>query len=84
MTLEERIAHWEIRQEALIASIHGLVDIMETVRDVQAELMAWLQQPPSTDLPELFKGLTAAIQEHSDLLVDLSRRVDTLPERLAR
>ena len=84
MILEERIAHWETRQEALIASMHGLVDIMETVRDMQAELMAWLQQPPTTDLPELLKGLTAAIQEHSDLLVDLSRRVDALPERLAR
>ena len=84
MTLEERIAHWETRQEALIASMHGLVDIMETVRDIQAELMAWLQQPPSTDVPELLKGLTAALQEHSDLLVDVSRRVDALPERLAR
>ena len=84
MTLEERIAHWETRQEALIAAMHGLVDIMETVRDMQAELMAWLQQPPTTDLPELLKGLTAAIQEHSDLLVDVSPRVDALPERLAR
>ncbi len=27
MTLEERIDHWEARQEALIASMHGLVDI---------------------------------------------------------
>jgi len=69
-----------MRQEALIASIHGLADVVETMRDMQAELIAWIQQPPSTDLPDLLKGLTAAVQGNSSVIAELVRRIDALSE----
>jgi len=84
MTIENRVDKLAIRQEALIAAVHGLTDVMETMRDMQAELMAWIQQPPSTDLADLLKGLTAAVHDNSTVLDELARRIEALPEQLAR
>jgi hypothetical protein len=80
MTTEEKIDKLAMRQEALVASIHGLADVVETMRDMQAELIAWIQQPPSTDLPDLLKGLTAAVQGNSSVIAELVRRIDALSE----
>ena len=84
MTLDEKIDKLAMRQEALIASIHGLVDVVETVRDMQAELITWAQQPPGTDLPDLLKGLAAAVQANGDVIKELVDRIEALPERLAK
>ena len=84
MTTEEKLDKLAMRQEALIASLHDLVDVVETMRDMQAELIAWIQQPPSTDLPDLLQGLTAAVQANSSVIGELVRRIEALPERLAR
>ena len=84
MTIEDRIDKLAIRQEALIAAIHGLADVVETMRDMQAELMAWIQQPPSTDLADLLQGLTAAVHDNSTFIDELARRIEALPEQLAR
>ena len=84
MTIENRVDKLAIRQEALIAAVHGLTDVMETMRDMQAELMAWIQQPPGTDLADLLKGLTAAVHDNSTVLDELARRIEALPEQLAR
>jgi len=84
MTTEEKIDKLAMRQEALIASIHGLADVVETMRDMQAELIAWIQQPPSTDLAELLTGLTAAVHDNSTVIDELARRIEALPEQLAR
>jgi hypothetical protein len=46
-----------MRQEALIASMQGLLDIQTDIRDMIAELSAWLRQPASTDLPDLIRAL---------------------------
>ena len=51
-TIEERLAKLEERQEALVAAIGELGEIMIQTRSMVAELAAWLQQPPSSDLPE--------------------------------
>ena len=84
MTVDEKLDQLALRQEALIAAIHGLVDVVETVRDMQAELIAWIQQPPGTDLPDLLQGLTAAVQGNSEVLGELARRIEALPGQLAR
>jgi len=84
MTVDEKLDKLAMRQEALIAAIHGLVDVVETVRDMQAELIAWIQQPPGTDLPDLLQGLTAAVQGNSEVLGELARRIEALPGQLAR
>ena len=84
MTVDEKLDKLALRQEALIAAIHGLVDVVEAVRDMQAELIAWIQQPPGTDLPDLLQGLTAAVQGNSEVLGELARRIEALPGQLAR
>jgi len=84
MTVDEKLDKLAMRQEALIAAIHGLVDVVEAVRDMQAEPIAWIQQPPGTDLPDLLQGLTAAVQGNSEVLGELARRIEALPGQLAR
>jgi ABC-type transporter Mla subunit MlaD len=84
MTIDDRIDKLAMRQEALIAAIHGLADVVETMRDMQAELVAWIQQPPSTDLADLLQGLTAAVHDNSTVIDELARRVEALPEQLTR
>jgi len=84
MTIEDRIDKLAMRQEALIAAIHGLADVVETMRDMQAELMAWIQQPPSTDLADLLQGLVAAVHDNRTVIGELVRRIEALPEQLAR
>jgi hypothetical protein len=83
MNSQDRFARVEARQEALIAAIQGLVDVVEVVRDMQAELLSWVQQPPPTELPDLLRELTASIQRHSELILVLSRKVDLLFEHSA-
>ncbi len=84
MTIEDRIDKLAMRQEALIAAIHGLADVVETMRDMQAELIAWIQQPTSTDLADLLQGLVAAVQDNSTVIGELARRIEALPAQLAR
>ena len=57
MAVEERLIKLEMRQEALIASMQGLLAIQTDIRDMMAELSAWLRQPASTDLPDLIRAL---------------------------
>ena len=57
MAVEERLIKLEMRQEALIASMQGLLAIQTDIRDMIAELAAWLRQPASTDLSDLIRAL---------------------------
>jgi len=57
MAVEERLIKLEMRQEALIASMQGLLAIQTDIRDMIAQLSAWLRQPASTDLPDLIRAL---------------------------
>ena len=56
VTLEDRMDRWERRQEALIASVGGLAEVIETNQEMLGTLMQWLQQPPSSEMPELLKA----------------------------
>jgi hypothetical protein len=57
MAVDERLIKLEMRQEALIASMQGLLAIQTDIRDMIAELSAWLRQPASTDLSDLIRAL---------------------------
>jgi hypothetical protein len=77
MSDTERLARMERRQEALIAGISGLVDIMQMNTAMLTELMEWLKQPPSSELPDLLQALVATIHE-------MREEIRVLPARVAR
>jgi hypothetical protein len=83
-TAEERITRWEQRQELIIASMQGMLDTLEVIRDTIAELAAWLKEPPSSDLPDLIKALILRADTISDQIVQIGAKVDALPTALAR
>lgn len=74
MTSDERLTQIETRQEHMISAIHGLTDYMEQSRDLITELMAWLQEPPSTDLPEALRALVGAIEAQGHLIEKMAAR----------
>ena len=82
-TAEERITRWEQRQELIIASMQGMLDTLEVIRDTIAELASWLKEPPSSDLPDLIKALILRADTISDQIVQIGAKVDALPAALA-
>ena len=91
VTLEDRMDRWERRQEALIASVGGLAEVIETNQEMLGKLMEWLQQPPSSEMPELLKALTAAVTalqtltvKHGEEIQHLGGLVGRLPAELAQ
>jgi hypothetical protein len=91
MNIDQRMDRWERRQEALIASISGQTDVMVTTRDMLAELMTWLQKPPSSDLPDLIRALTLALTsvqeqviQHGAEVRNLGRKIGEVPAEVAR
>ena len=81
---EERIAHWEQRQEVIIASMNRMVDTMEVIRDMIGELASWLKQPASNDLPDLLKALIVRSETVSDQVVQIGGKIDALPAAIVR
>lgn len=77
MSDTERLARMERRQEALIGAIDGLVDVMTVNNAMLAELMAWMKEPPSTDLQDVLKAVLAAVEE-------MRAELHGLPEKVAR
>ncbi len=77
MAVEERLIKLEMRQEALIASMQGLPAIRTDIRDMIAELSAWLRQPASTDLPDLIRALITSTNM-------LQTDIEALPAAVAR
>jgi hypothetical protein len=74
--IEIRLVRMEARQEALIAAIGKLADVVATTHDSVVELLAWAQQPPSSDMPDLLGKLVAAVET-------LDGRLARLPEQVA-
>lgn len=73
----ERLARMERRQEALIAGIDGLTDIMQMNIAMLTELMEWLKKPPSSELPDLLTALVATVDE-------MREEIRVLPAKVAR
>lgn len=84
MDLEARLDHWEQRQENMIACLHQMLDGLEAMRGQLAELAAWLQQPPSDDLPELIRAMIAASDASLAYLARVDQRIEALPEAVVR
>jgi hypothetical protein len=84
MDLEARLARWEQRQENMIASMHGILDGLEAMRGLLAEVVAWLQQPPSDELPDLIRAMIAASDATHEHLSRLDDRIEALPAKVAR
>jgi ubiquinone biosynthesis protein UbiJ len=84
MTIEDRLQRMEVRQEALVTAISGLTDVMEQTRDLVAELMAWLQEPSSSELPDAIKKMAEEIGGLANVVARLGVRINTLPEDVAR
>ena len=83
-TPEERITHWEQRQEVIIASMNRMVDTMEVIRDMIGELAAWLKQPASNDLSDLLKALIVRSESLSEQVVQIGGKMDALPAAIVR
>ena len=98
MPIDDRLDRWEQRQDALIAAVGGLTDILQTNQALLTELMRWLQQPPRSDLSDLIRVLVASlttvqeqvvthgaqVRQLSAVVVDLGRQVADLPAAVAR
>jgi hypothetical protein len=75
----------------LIASVGGLAEVIETNQEMLGKLMEWLQQPPSSEMPELLKALTAAVTalqtltvKHGEEIQHLGALVGRLPAEVAQ
>ena len=84
MTVEARLARIETRQESLVSAIGGLTDVMAQTRDLVTELMAWLQEPPSSDLPDTLKAMANALEAHGQRLHAINGTLGKLPAQVAR
>lgn len=61
--VRERLARMERRQEALVQAIDGLANVITINNAMLTELMEWMKQPPSSELPDLIKALIAMVSE---------------------
>jgi hypothetical protein len=68
----------------LVTAISGLTDVMEQTRNLVVELMAWLQEPSSSELPDAIQEMAKQIGDLANVVVRLADRIDTLPEDVAR
>ncbi len=84
MSIDDRLARLEQRQEALIAAIHGLTDVQAQTRDLVTELMEWLQQPGSSDLADTLKEIARALKAQDGKLATMTGVLVKLPEQVAR
>jgi hypothetical protein len=84
MDIDQRLGRLESRQEALISAVHGLTDVMEQTRDLVGELMAWLQEPAPSELPDLVKALAGAVQQQGELVLAMNGMLADLPAQVAR
>ena len=84
MSIETDLKRLNTQQEQMCAAMHDLTSVMEQTRDLVVELMAWLQEPPSTNLPELLNLLTGAVMEQAEQMRAIGKLLATLPADVAR
>lgn len=73
MTIDERMDRWEIRQEAVITSLNGMLDILTVTQDSIHELMGWLQTPATgpNETADGLRQMAAAIEGMARVISDL-------------
>jgi len=57
---------------------------MVQTRTMMAELMTWLQQPPSNELPQYLIRMANAIEANTGQFMELRQQVNALPVELAK
>jgi hypothetical protein len=77
VTDHELLVRIDMRQEALIATISTLTDVLVAVRDIQSEMLELAQEPPSSDLGEVLIGLTGSVDRLADAIAEMPERVAT-------
>jgi hypothetical protein len=69
--------------DAIVTSLHTLLDHLETQKLTLDEILRALQQPPSRELPDLLKALVAAISAQTRRLDTISGVLVKLPDEVA-
>jgi hypothetical protein len=64
--------------------LDGMLDTMTTIRDMLAELAAWLKEPPSSDLSDLLRALVATNHTISSQVDGIDGKLDALPATIVR
>lgn len=55
-------------QIAQTASINKLIGVVETGNLTLAELVLWMKEPPSSDLPDLIRELVKAVERQTSIV----------------
>ncbi len=74
--IEQKQDRLLLRQEATISTINVLMDVIETTRDQLGELLEWANREPSSDLSDLIRNMTAALEA-------LAGEVKAMPDAVA-
>jgi hypothetical protein len=67
---------WEQRQEHIISAVHGLADVIETNNAMIMEVAKWLQEPPSSAVPDTLRMLVEAVNSMTEVLTSLIDRIE--------
>ncbi len=84
MDVPQTLAAIQALQREEIERLEALTDRVETLTASVAELMAWLQQPPSSDLADALRQLAEAAQVQADRTEAIERALAQLPADVAR
>lgn len=71
--LKARMDRLQTEQTRLCETLGLVLGTLEIVRDQQREMMAWMQQKPSGELPDALRKLAAVITEMHGGIVALGR-----------
>ena len=84
MSVESELARLGQRQELMIAALRAHGETVATTNAMLAELMEWLQKPPSTDLRDALATLARAVDEGTGATEVLARQIAAMPAKVAR
>ena len=70
--------------DAIVTSLHVLMDHLERQQLILGEILNQLQQPPSSNLSDLLQALVTAVGAQSQRLEKINGTLVRLPDELAR
>ncbi len=84
MNIEDQLQRLLMRQEAMVAALGDMAGIQVQTRDLVTELMAWLQEPPSSDFSDTLKAILEQLQTQNDHMAKIGEALLALPANVAR
>lgn len=84
MDVPQALTAIQALQREEIERLEVLTDRVETLTASVAELMAWLQQPPSSELADALRQLAEAVQVQADRTEAIEQALAKLPADVAR